>query len=89
MAFNVAKLLNSDWQFDRRVFFGRLDGWNEADKDENFANYETDEDDDFDFRQNYYDTAMEVANRSVEMVSDSPDEELWKANEFRYLSLLF
>lgn len=61
----------------------------EADKDKNFANYETDENDDFDFRQNDYDTAMEVANRSVETVSDSPDEELRKANEFRYLSLLF
>ena len=34
-----------------------------------------DEDDDFDFRQNDYDTAaaaMQVADRSVETVSDSP-----------------
>ena len=62
----------------------------EADDDEygNFANYIPDEDDDFHFRQNDYNTDMEVADRSVETVSDSPDEELRKANVFRYLSLL-
>ena len=32
------------------------------DEDDNFANYITDEDDDFDFCQNDYDTAMQVAD---------------------------
>ena len=50
------------------------------DEDDNFANYITDEDDDFDFRENDYGTATQVADRSVEMVSDSPNEELGKAN---------
>ena len=40
----------------------------------------SDEDDDFDFRENDHGTAMPVADRSVETVSDSPDEELGKAN---------
>ena len=41
------------------------------------SNYE---DDDFDFRENDYGTATQVAERSVETVSDSPDAELGKAN---------
>ena len=51
------------------------------DEDDNFANYITDEveDDNFDFRENDYGTAMHVAERSVETVSDSPDAELGKA----------
>ena len=96
MAFNVARLLNSDEsdraQIDSLVeeyFLEDLTDGSEEDEDANFANYETDENDDFDFRQNDYDTAMEVANRSVETVSDCPDEELRKAKKFRYLSLLF
>ncbi|KAI0220107.1 hypothetical protein LSAT2_028353, partial [Lamellibrachia satsuma] len=90
MAFNVARLLNSDEsdraQIDSLVeeyFLEDLTDGSEEDEDANFANYETDENDDFDFRQNDYDTAMEVANRSVETVSDSPDEELRKAKKFR------
>ena len=84
MAFNVAKLLNSDEsdraQIDSLIeeyFLEEVTDESEVDDDEddNFANYITDEDDDFDFRQNDYDTAMQVADRSEEMVSDSPDEE--------------
>ena len=67
MAFNVAKLLNSDasdWaQIDSLIeeyFLEEVTDESVADDDEddNFANYITDEDDDFDFRQNDYDTAM-------------------------------
>ena len=83
---NVAKLLNSDAsdraQIDSLIeeyFLEEVTNESEADDDEddNFANYITDEDDDFDFRQNNYDMAtMQVADRSVETLSDSPDEEL-------------
>jgi len=86
MAFNVAMLLNSDAsdraQIDSLIeeyFLEEVTNESEADDDEddNFANYITDEDDDFDFRQNNYDMAtMQVADRSVETLSDSPDEEL-------------
>jgi len=89
MAFNVAKLLNSDTsdraQIDSLIeeyFLEEATDESEADDDEdyNFASYITDEDDDFDFRQNDYDTAMQVAGRSIETVSDSPDEELRKCS---------
>ena len=78
MAFNVARLLNSDEsdrvQIDsliKEYFLEDLTDGSEEDEDANFANFETDEDDDF---------------RSVETVSD---DELQKAKKFRYLSLLF
>ena len=87
MAFNVAKLLNSDAsdraQIDSLIeeyFLVEVTDKSKVDDDEddNFAHYITDEDDDFDFRQNNYNMAMQVADRSVETVSDSPDEELRK-----------
>ena len=83
MAFNVAKLLNSDAsdraQIDSLIeeyFLVEVTDKSKVDDDEddNFAHYITD----FDFRQNNYNTAMQVADRSVETVSDSPDEELRK-----------
>ena len=80
----MARLLNSDESdraqidsFIEEYFLEDLTDGSEEDEDANFANYETDEDDDFD-------TAMEVANRSVETVSDSPDEELQKVKKFRF-----
>ena len=86
MAFNVAKLLNSDAsdraQIDSLIeecFLEEVTDESEA-EDDNNANYITDKDNDFDFHENDYGTAMPVADRSVESVSDSPDEELGKAN---------
>ena len=69
MAFTVAKLLNSD-SSDRAQMDSLIDEYcgnkclmkADDDEDDNFANYITDEDDDFDFRQNDYDTAMQVAD---------------------------
>ena len=74
MAFNVAKLLNSDAsdraQIDSLIEEYFLeDGTDESEADnDNFVNYITDEEDDFDFCQNDYYTDMEVADQSVETV---------------------
>ena len=67
MTLNVAELLNSDAsdraQIDSLIeeyFLEEVTDESEADYDEddnNFANYITDEDDDFDFRENDYDMA--------------------------------
>ena len=66
MAFNVAKLLNYDAsdraQIDSLIeeyFLEEVTDESEADDDEddNNANYITDENDDFDFRENDYDMA--------------------------------
>ena len=98
MAFNVAKLLNYDAS-DRAQIDSLIEEYlleevtdeSEADDDEddNVANYITDEDDDFDFRQNDYDTAMpmQVADRSVE--TDSPDEELFILTQYLKNDIIF
>ena len=96
MALNIARLLNCA-QSDRDELNALLDEHMIADdsdtdltSDDDFGHDSSDDEQNFDFRDNDFDTAMATADSldSTEIVMDVAEDELKKSTAFRYVACI-